>query len=60
MAQRFEMTAVPLPLPATHCRAFRRGTCTREPCLELHLTCPDGRAYMHALMRLMGGVVSMY
>lgn len=39
---------VPLPIPARHCRAFRTGTCTREGCRQLHLTCPDGRTCMNA------------
>ena len=32
-----------LPLPESHCRRFREGRCTRSPCPDLHVTCPDGR-----------------
>lgn len=34
---------MPVPVPARHCRAFRTGFCTADPCRDLHLTCPDGR-----------------
>jgi hypothetical protein len=39
-----QVGALPLPIPARHCRPFREGQCRRGgSCTDLHLTCPDGR-----------------